>query len=90
MANHKSALKRERQNKLRRSRNRIVRSQVRTYTKNALSAVEAGEPEDIKAKLIAATKVIAKAGSKGVVKKRAASRKISRLTKQVAKLTAQA
>ncbi len=83
MATHKSALKRHRQSLKRRDRNRQVRSRVRTATKKVRVAVMAGESDNAGTALLEATKVIAKAASKGVLKKETASRYISRLTKNV-------
>ena len=42
MANHKSALKRIRQNEKRRLRNRSARSEIRTTIKSALAAATEG------------------------------------------------
>jgi small subunit ribosomal protein S20 len=83
MANVKSAEKRNRQRLRRRTRNQSVLSRVRTAVKKVLGAVD---NKDGKAKdaLAAAIRVIDKAAQKGVLKRETASRKISRLTKQVA------
>ena len=43
MANIKSQIKRNRQNEVRRVRNRAVRTELKTRVKNALQAAEAGE-----------------------------------------------
>jgi len=88
LATHKSAMKRDRQSKVRRQRNRKVRSKVRTSTKNVISAVESGDSESASSQLRDATKVISKAASKGVLKKKTASRKVSRLAKHVNKINA--
>ena len=87
MANHNSAIKRDRQNKKQRARNRQVRSTARTAAKKVQAITE---PESAAEMLRTATKVIDKAASKGVLKKKTASRKISRLAKQVNKLSASA
>lgn len=88
MANHKSAFKRIRQNKVRRERNRVVRSKVRTYAKKVREAVAAGDLETAQGDLTNATRQFAKAGSKGVMKKKTIARKISRLAKAVNKMQA--
>ena len=87
MANHKSAIKRNRQNVVRSARNRGLRTQVKSHTKNVLTAVEAKNVEEAQKSLKEATTVIAKVASKGVLHPRAASRKISGLTKKVNQLS---
>ena len=79
MANHKSALKRAGQNERRRMRNKAVQTRVR----NVVKAVRLAEGEDAVAKLDAAKSAIDKAAKKGVLHQKTASRKISRLAKQV-------
>ena len=83
MANHKSAEKRNRQSQVRRARNRVNRSKMKTAIKNLNSAIEAGSVDEAKDALAAAVPVIAKTASKGTIHKKNASRKISRLTKRV-------
>ena len=80
MANIKSAMKRNRQNEKRRLRNQQVSSQMKTYTKRALAA--AGTDDEAES-LNQANKYIDKAASKGVIHANAASRKKSRLAKDV-------
>jgi small subunit ribosomal protein S20 len=46
MANHKSALKRIRQNEKRRLYNRMFRSRARTYIKKARTLIDAGKSQD--------------------------------------------
>jgi small subunit ribosomal protein S20 len=87
LANHKSAIKRNRQNEVRSARNRGLRTQVKSHTKNVLSAVESKNVEEAQKSLKEATTVIAKVASKGVLHPRAASRKISGLTKKVNQLS---
>jgi small subunit ribosomal protein S20 len=83
LANHPSALKRARQNEKRRVRNRAVRTKVRRAVKEVRQALTAGEPEAARQALGKAVPVIDKAASKGVLHPRSASRKISRLYRQV-------
>ena len=83
MANHKSAEKRNRQAQVRRLRNRINRSKMKTVVRNLNEAIETGAVEDAKTALQTAIPVIAKTASKGTIHKKNASRKISRLTKRV-------
>lgn len=83
MANHKSALKRNRQNLIRNARNTHVRSNMRTIVKQVRTAVATGDQEEAQAGLEKAVPCIDKAATKGVIHKATASRKISRLTKLV-------
>ena len=80
MANHKSALKRIRQNTKRNERNKSFRTLVKTVTKKVTAEAEAGNKEQALLELKRAEKVIAKVGGKGILHPRAASRKISSLT----------
>ncbi len=81
MANHKSALKRIKQNTKRRMRNRIVKTKLKTSVKKALSAARG--QGDVSSELCSAQSVIDKAARKGVIHKRTAARKISRLHRRV-------
>ena len=83
MANHKSALKRNRQNHKRNERNKGSRTLVKTLSKKVRNEVEAGNKEQAQKELKSAEKVIAKVGGKGILHSRAASRKISSLTRLV-------
>ncbi|MDX2469199.1 MAG: 30S ribosomal protein S20 [SAR324 cluster bacterium] len=80
MANHKSAIKRAKQNERRRIHNRTIRSAYRTEIKKFNALIDAGSKEEATAALPAVQKVIDKACSKGIIKKNSASRKKSRLT----------
>ena len=83
MANHKSALKRNRQNHKRNERNKGYRTLVKTLSKKVRNEAEAGNKEQAQKELKSAEKVIAKVGGKGILHARAASRKISSLTRLV-------
>ena len=83
MANHKSAEKRNRQNKIRNARNTHIRSTMRTYVKKVRVAVAEGDLENARVLLEKAVPCIDKAAAKGVIHKATASRKISRLAKLV-------
>ena len=76
MANIKSQIKRNRQNEVRRLRNRSVRSEMRTLLK---AAKESGTD----AETVAAIKKIDKAAAKGVIHANKASREKSRLQKNL-------
>jgi small subunit ribosomal protein S20 len=84
LANHKSALKRNRQSIVRRDRNRINRTKVKTAVKKVDTAIEVeSSVEKAQEALKSAVPVIERAAVKGAFHKRTASRKISRLTKKV-------
>ena len=72
MANIKSQIK----------RNKAVRSELKTRTKNAVAAVESGA-DDAADRVRAAVKRIDSAATKGVIHKNAAARRKSRLMKKL-------
>jgi len=82
VANHKSALKRAGQNERRRLRNKAVQTRVKNVVKDVRLAV-AQNTENAVDQLNTAKSAIDKAAKKGVLHKKTASRKISRLAKQV-------
>ena len=82
MANHKSALKRAGQNERRRLRNKAVQTRVKNVVKDVRLAV-AQDAGDAVEQLNAAKSAIDKAAKKGVLHKKTASRKVSRLSRQV-------
>jgi small subunit ribosomal protein S20 len=86
MANIKSQIKRNKQNEVRRVRNKAVRSEIRTRVKNAETAAAEGTEASAEA-LRMAVKRIDKAASKGVIHKNQAANRKSRLMKRLAKLT---
>jgi len=79
VANVASAEKRNRQRIKRRARNQFHLSTMRTHVKRVRTAIEAKDGKAAEL-LKTAAAVIDKAASKGVIDKKAASRKISRLT----------
>jgi small subunit ribosomal protein S20 len=83
LANHKSALKRIRQNTKRNERNKGFRTLVKTVTKKVTAEAEAGNKDQALLELKRAEKVIAKVGGKGILHPRSASRKISSLTRLI-------
>ena len=83
MANHKSALKRHRQSKVRRLRNRMNKSRMHTAVRRVEEALVAGAEDAAQEALQAAIPVIQKTAGKGTIHKKTASRKISRLTLRV-------
>ncbi|MDQ7782853.1 MAG: 30S ribosomal protein S20 [Desulfomonilaceae bacterium] len=82
MANHPSALKRMRQNELRRIRNMSFRSKVKTAVKRFLRATES-KSEDAETLLRSATALLHRGVSKGIFHKNTASRTVSRLSKRL-------
>ena len=80
MANHKSAKKRAKQSQVRRLRNRSVKTSLKNLEKNLHAAKDANS--DNKDELMRKTQsALHKAAKKGVLHKKTASRKISRLFK---------
>jgi small subunit ribosomal protein S20 len=79
MPQRKSMAKRMRQALQRRARNRAVKSRVHTETKRALTAIAAGDREAAQQAAEAARRQIDKAVSKGVLHRRTAARRKSRL-----------
>jgi small subunit ribosomal protein S20 len=90
VANHASAIKRARQNDKRRNQNRSARAATRTQVRSAgeaiAAAVESGDAAAAQKALQSATSVLARAATKGVIPKKRAARKTSRLAKQSAKI----
>ncbi|MBW2428569.1 MAG: 30S ribosomal protein S20 [Deltaproteobacteria bacterium] len=83
MANHKSAIKRARQNEIRRLRNKSTKTRIKSIVKEVRSSAEETTGAETKVNLNAVQSVIDKASKKGVIHKRTAARKISRLAKLV-------
>jgi len=86
LANIRSQIKRNRQNEKRRQRNRIYRGQARTYIRRARVYIENGEVDEARAFTKQAIMALDKAAMKGVIHKNNASRRKSRLMKQLAAL----
>ncbi len=86
MANIRSQIKRNRQNKKREARNRGVRSELKTRIKNATSTAESGDATSVES-LRLAMKRLDMAASKGVIHKNQAANRKSGLAKRIAKLT---
>lgn len=84
MANIQSQKKRNRQNEKRRVRNKGVRSELKTRTKVASTAITSDDP-NVAELVQAAQKRLDKAAAKKVIHKNAAARRTSRLMKKAAK-----
>ncbi len=83
MANHKSALKRVRQNEKRKDINRSNRSKLRTSIKKLRAAV-VGQDKTVSSELLlSSVSLIDKAVNKGIIHRNTAARHKSRLTKHV-------
>ena len=77
MANIKSQIKRNRQNEAAHQRNKAARSRLKTEAKR----VRQSSPDEAHAMLRAATRDLDKAASAGVVHRRTAARRKSRLAR---------
>jgi small subunit ribosomal protein S20 len=87
LANLRSAKKRIRQNRTRRLRNRMVRTRVRSVVRQARQPATAGAPSRESAAL-EAIRQLDKAASKGVIHRKNAARRKSRLVRALRKTTA--
>jgi len=83
LANHKSALKRARQSQVRKVRNQSCRTKAKNAVKEVRAAVVSNSEDQARKSLVKAVSVLQKTATKGVIHKKEASRKISRLTRQV-------
>jgi small subunit ribosomal protein S20 len=88
MANIKSQIKRNRQNAKRAEGNKAVRTALKTSTKKVRASVSAGDAEEATAQQREAARALDKAASKGIVHKRTAARRKSRLAKAAASASA--
>lgn len=83
MANHKSAMKRNRQSLVRRMRNRSYKTRMKTAIKSIDTAIEEKSVENAQEALKIAIPIIDRVAVKGSMHKKTASRKVSRLTRRV-------
>jgi len=83
MANTKSAKKAARQTLRRTEINKARRTSMRTQVRKVEEAIASGSKADAASALAAAAPLLAKTAQKGVVHKRNASRKISRLSARI-------
>ncbi|MBN1850889.1 MAG: 30S ribosomal protein S20 [Deltaproteobacteria bacterium] len=86
MANHKSALKRVRQDEKRKTRNLSIKTRSKNIVKAVRTAVANNSEEQAKENLRKAASILQKGTSKGVIHKKRAARKISRLSRHVNRL----
>ena len=82
MANIKSQIKRNRQNEVRRLRNKAVRSELKTRVKTAVQAAETSA-DDAQESLRQAIKRLDKAAAKGIIHPNQAANRKSRLMRRV-------
>jgi small subunit ribosomal protein S20 len=90
MASHASALKAHRQNVVRREHNRQLRSRLRSALRDIRTAIDSGDPQQVKDALRSTISLVDKMAGKGVIHRNAASRYKSRLAKRVSKRTSAA
>ena len=83
VANHASAIKRQKQNVKRNKRNRAARTRVKNVVKAVREAIRNNDKAAAQEQLKAATSVLAKVAAKGTIHKKNASRKVSRLARTV-------
>jgi len=83
VANIKSQIKRIRTNEKARLRNKAVKSEIKTYIRRVREAVAGGDKETASTALIAASRKLDKAVSKGVIHANQAANKKSALAKAV-------
>ena len=88
MANSKSAKKRIKVIIKKTLRNKIIKSKTKTAIRKVVAAASSANKAAAQAALVGAVREIDRAASKGVYHKNNASRKKSRLTKLVNKITA--
>lgn len=88
MPNHKSAVKRMRQNEKRREHNRTYITRSRNFVKAAREAIASGDSSVAETKVRDAIRDLDKAASRGIIHKRNAARRKSRLMQQLAELSA--
>ncbi|HAT07851.1 MAG TPA: 30S ribosomal protein S20 [Rhodobiaceae bacterium] len=83
MANLSSSKKMVRKIERRTARNRDQKSKMRTFIRRVDEAIASGDKAAAETALRAAQPLIARAGRKGLMHKKTASRKVSRLAKQI-------
>jgi len=88
VATHKSAIKRQKQAEKKHEINKSVKSMLKTLAKKVEQAVEAKNADVAKEAMVKAMKAYDKAASQGILHKSTVSRKISRLSTKVGKISA--
>ena len=85
MANHISAKKRSRQNKVKNTINSQYLSKFRTALNKFNASLEVKNDQEIQKSFSAVNSIMAKAVKKGIFKKENISRKLSSLSKKISK-----
>lgn len=88
MANHASAKKRIKRNANRAAINTMRDSRIKTFLKKVMAALDAGDATAAQAALQAAQPELDRGAAKGIMHKKTASRKLSRLTARLKQLQA--
>ena len=83
MANHKSAIKRAKQSEIKRLKNMGYKSRMKKAIKEVRQAIGENSTEKASEELRKAVSIIQKNASKKVIHRKKASRKISRLARQL-------
>ena len=81
MANIKSQIKRNRQNEVRRERNKGARTRIKSRIKQFRAAAEAGDKEAASAAFDVAARELDKAAQKGIIHTNNAANKKSKMAK---------
>ncbi len=84
MANIKSQIKRNRQNQKAEDRNKAARTRLKTEAKRVRAVAESGDAAGAQTALRQTAQLIDKAASTGILHKRTAARRKSRLAKRAA------
>jgi small subunit ribosomal protein S20 len=88
VANIKSQIKRNKQNEVRRQRNKAVKSALKTRVRQFREAADSGDVAAATEAMRTACRDLDKAASKGVIHKNQAANRKSAITKQIAELQA--
>jgi small subunit ribosomal protein S20 len=88
MANTKSAKKAARQTLRRTEANKTRRSRMRSYARKVEEAIASGDKAAAEAALRSAEPVLARTAQKGLLHRKTAERKVSRLSKRVSAMGA--
>jgi small subunit ribosomal protein S20 len=83
MATHKQALKRYRQNEKKRMRNSQLKSVMKTQVKKFSDILSSKSSKKVQEEFKNTESLIRKMSSKGIIPKKRASRKISRLSRKI-------
>jgi small subunit ribosomal protein S20 len=87
LANHPSALKRARQSKTRKLRNLAHRTRAKSTVKEVRALLQSSDTTQVQEKFKKAVSTLHRSASKGVIHRKKASRKISRLARAVNRAT---